>query len=217
MMNLSMGEGAVLANSDLTKATISMASEFEQGGTFQNVKFGRNVDGLDFSGLELKNVTIDGKLIQRASDLDQFGVTYDKNNPPEVSASAEATQKAELAQIRETMQNAVGGIGGPSNGPAPTQTAQASARVIESLAEVNPNNTLDGLARADGIKQANRDRNGGDPIAAAIAAMVAAGVSRGEEATSTGTGTAVAMLKRTVDPEEQASGANMQRSSSGNA
>lgn len=199
IVNLSMGEGSVLANSNLTNATISMASEFEQGGAFQNVQFGRNVAGLDFSGLELKNVSIDGVPIQRASDLAQFGVGYDPSNPPEVTASPEMVRAYDLAQIRATMQDAVASIGSTS----PTPAAQM-AKVIAPLAASDTDNTLDSLARAQNIVNVNANNNPNDVLASIRASAAATAITFGGDANfNTVTQTAaVTSQPRTIDPND---------------
>lgn len=141
VVDLSMARGASLSG-DLSNATISMASEFESGSIFQDLKLGENVKGIDLSGVNLRNVTIDGFPIQRPSDLAQFGISYD--NTTLASVSPEMARNYELAQIRETMQGAIASIG--SGSPAAPATSQ-TAKVIDPLAETNPHDTLAGLAR----------------------------------------------------------------------
>jgi hypothetical protein len=214
MVNLAMGEGAVLANSNLTNATISMASEFEQGGAFQNVQFGRNVAGLDFSGLELKNVSIDGVPIQRPSDLAQFGISYDEKTL--ASASPEMVRAYDLAQIRATMQEAVASIG--SSGPAPAPAAQ-TAKVIAPLAAPDADNTLDSLARAQNIVAVNAANNPNDVLASIPASTAATAIAFGGDADfNTVTQTAaVTSQPRTVDPNDVATPLNMGRNSTASA
>lgn len=211
ILKLKMGRNSVLSNSDLKDSTISMSSHFEPGATFQNVALHGNLSGLDLSGVILNNVTIDGMPIQRSSDLDRFGISYDETTRASVSPEMAAQyQKSQLLlQVAELGKTAFGFDTGTLT-PTP-------ARVPETSAAQKETDTLDGLARAQVIKQANAERNGNDPLADLVAAMVAAGVSHGAEATASGAGTAVAVLKRTVPENEQATVANMSRSASGNA
>ncbi len=76
IIHLDVGTGAVISNADLSKSTISMTSHFEPGSSLQNVTLSGNVNGLDLSGVHLRNVAIDGKAITSLSQLPE-GVAYD--------------------------------------------------------------------------------------------------------------------------------------------
>lgn len=84
IVKLDVGEGAVISNSDLSNATISMASNLE-GSYWQNVKLSANLQGVDLSGANLKNVEVDGKAITRPDELRAYGVTIDANTKVEAS------------------------------------------------------------------------------------------------------------------------------------
>ena len=86
IIHLDVGTGAVISNADLSKSTISMTSHFEPGSSLQNVTLGSNVNGLDLSGVNLRNVAIGDKAITSLAQLPE-GVTYDERTT--VSASPE--------------------------------------------------------------------------------------------------------------------------------
>ena len=208
ILKLKMGRNSVLSNSDLKDSTISMSSHFEAGATFQNVALHGNLSGLDLSGVILNNVTIDGVPIQRPSDLAQFGIGYDETTSAKVSP--EMARNYELAQIRETMQGAIASIGSGSPAPAQVTTQLAEASTTDSLAQ---------SARAKEIADVSAAKFGDDPIAAARAMAAQLGIVGGASVNLSDVGltTRVASLERTVPEHEQASGANMSRSASGNA
>lgn len=146
ILKLKMGRNSVLSNSDLKESTVSMSSHFEPGATFQNVALHGNLKGLDLSGVIINNVTIDGVPIQQPSDLKQFGIGYDETTKASVSPEmAKGFRKSQLlSQVAELGRTAFGfDTSSTTPAPAPMQTA----KVIDPLAEANPNDTLAGLAR----------------------------------------------------------------------
>jgi uncharacterized protein YjbI with pentapeptide repeats len=182
IVNLSMGKDATLSGSNLSNATISMASKFGKGATLQNVDLGPNVNGLDFSNLALNNVTIDGVPIKQGSDLAQFGISYNETTKingvaigspaPKVAAMPGINNPGDLASIIATASNWQSQI----DSRAPVSDASPSA---------NPPTPL---AKANGL-----------------------GITGGETVdfnniTQT---VAVASMERTVPLNEQATGANM--------
>ena len=175
VLDLQMGKNAILANSNLDNCTIAMSSHFEPGATFRNVNLSGNVEGLDFSGLKLHNVTIDGKPVTDTAMLEEHGIQH-------------------------------------SGATSITSTVAAKA-LSTQLAEANPNDTVTALGRAQEVLDVSQHNNGNDPIAAARAAMLAAGVVGGESVSNKDISltTQVASQERTVPVEHQANGANMQR------
>lgn len=130
IISLDMAPGAILSNSDLQQATISMTSNV-RGAVFQNVALHGNLDGLDLSGAKLNNLTVDGKPIVSREALASLGVTMDENTT--VSASAAMVKQYELAQIRETMQTAIGSIGTTRDAPTPAQAAAPAQQVATAM------------------------------------------------------------------------------------
>lgn len=232
MVLLSMGEGSLLSNADLTNATISQASEFGQGATLQSVTFGSNVSGVDFEGVTLNKAVFNGSNLSDASfagatlngvtfnDIDL--ATLDLSGVQRMNGVTVNGKQVATARDLEMMQLA-GGVSIPTwnpalNTPAPSAPAQ-TAKVIDPLAEANPNDTLANLARAQDIVNVNAANNPNDLLAAIRASSAASAITFGGEANfNTVTQTAaVTSQPRTVPIEEQATGANMQRSTSGNA
>lgn len=189
ILELEMGKNSLLANADLTQSTISMSSQFEPGATLQNVRLSSNLSGLDFSGVRLNNVFIDGKAIQSTKDLEDAGIGFDKGTM--ISLSDSIRQQSLLLQVQDVgvaLRNAMSGMGGVAQAAAASAVEQ---QVVVAAAPEAPANSFAGL-RIPGIQF------GGD---------VAPG-----EATP---GLAVAQMERTVPLDQQASGANMDRGDGG--
>lgn len=132
IIKLDVGEGAIISNSDLQNATISMASNL-RGSIWQNVQLGGgNLDGVDFSGVTLKNLKIDGEAITSTKQLEELGVVI--NHETRVSASADFVREAKteqaLAKAAEVAQQVKGWMAGeplpqPSPTASPTKQDQA--------------------------------------------------------------------------------------------
>lgn len=65
IVTLDMGKGSIISHSDLSNATIDMASNLE-GSKWQDVKLSSNLKHVDFTGATLTNVTITGE-VEKAS------------------------------------------------------------------------------------------------------------------------------------------------------
>lgn len=98
IIKFDMGKGAIIANSDLSNATISMASNLE-GSIWRNVELGENLDGIDLKGAHITNLRIDGKAITSPEQLIKYGVGVDENTI--VSASTEFIREANIANALE--------------------------------------------------------------------------------------------------------------------
>lgn len=232
MVLLSMGEGSLLSSADLTNATISQASEFGQGATLQTVTFGSNVSGVDFAGVTLNKAIFNGSNLSDTSFAGATlnGVAFNDIDPATLDLSGVQRMNGVTVNGRQVssamdleMMQLAGGVTIPNwspalNTPAPPAPAQ-TAKVIDPLAEANPNDTLASLARAQDIVNVNAANNPNDLLAAIRASSAASAITFGGEANfNTVTQTAaVTSQPRTVPIEEQATGANMQRSNSGNA
>lgn len=159
MMLLSMGEGSLLSNADLTNATISQASEFGQGATLQSVTFGSNVSGVDFEAVTLNKVVFNGSNLSDTSFAGATlnGVAFNGIDPATLDLSGVQRMSGvtvngkPIASARdlEIMQLA-GGVTIPIWSPeliTPAPVTSQIAKVIDPLAETNPNDTLAGLGR----------------------------------------------------------------------
>ncbi len=234
MMLLSMGEGSLLSNADLSNATISQASEFGQGTTLQSVTFGSNVSGVDFEGVTFNKAVFNGSNLSDTSFAGATlnGVAFNDIDPTALDLSGVQRmngvtvngKQVSSAMDLEMMQLA-GGVTIPTWSPtlytpapsAPSQAANTS--VTTQLAEASTTNSLAQSARAKEIADVSLAKFGDDPIAAARALAAQLGIVGGASVNLSDVGltTKVASLERTVPEHEQASGANMSRSASGNA
>jgi hypothetical protein len=152
-----MGKDSVISNSDLRESTVSMASRFEPGATFQNVNLGANVKDLNLSGLTLNNLSIDGKAITSREQLTGLGVTVD--NHTKVSASPEFIEECKIKcataaardagmQLRGAMDVLTKPIS-PSPAAAPAQTVSIVPVIEQPVAtrlEVTDSNLIEALA-----------------------------------------------------------------------
>lgn len=218
MMNLSMGDGSLLSNANLTNATISQASEFGNGATFQNVTLGTNISGVDFSGVTFNNVTFNGSNLSDTSfagatlngvvfnnvDMNTLDLSGAKsldgvkvNNKP--IASANDLQMMQLA----------GGVTIPSwnpdlnNAPSPAPATQM-VQFIAPLAERDGKNSIGNSVDAQTIVNVNAVNNPNDIIAAIRASTAATAITFGGDANfNTVTQTAaVTSQPRTIDPND---------------
>lgn len=194
MVDISMAKGALLADSDLTNATISMASNFEQGGTLKDVQFGPNVKNVNFSGLTLNNVTIGGVPIQQPSDLARFDITYDETTRASVNPKmAERYKQSQLLlQVAELGKTAFGFESGSPNataaspsGPASSPAIAPSTAYVEPLAAHNNQDSINAVQTASAVStaiKATAPEN--DPITALRALALAERITGGETVTS---------------------------------
>jgi hypothetical protein len=232
ILDLQMGKNSVLAHSDLGESTIAMTSHFEPGATFQHVNLSGNLEGLDFTGLKLHNVTIDGRPITHASQLAEHGITHDHTTialssvkreqeqalvasaeqaPQHAQeAAAEAAPKSELARIRDTMQGAIASIGSKTpEAEAPVITTTKS--VTPQMATADPHDSFATMASASEAASVSQQNNA---IAAAGMVALASGIKGGESVDTKDIALThqVASQERTVPVEHQATVANMDRS-----
>ncbi len=85
-------EGATIANSDLSNATIAMNSKLK-GATLQGLTLNGNLCDVDLSDAKISNLKIDGKYITSAEELKSYGaITNDKT---EVNAQSELVAQAQ--------------------------------------------------------------------------------------------------------------------------
>ncbi|MBX9726327.1 MAG: hypothetical protein K2X09_03585 [Rickettsiales bacterium] len=192
MVDITMAKGATLSG-DLTKATISMASEFEQGGTFKDVQFGPNVKNLNFSGLTLNNVTIDGVPIQQPSDLTRFDIAYDETTYASVNPemAAQYKQSQLLSQVAELGRTAFGieprspNVTATSpSGPASSPTIAPSTAYVEPLAAHNKEDSNTAVQTASAVSTAVKATAPENDITAMRALALAERITGGETVTS---------------------------------
>lgn len=158
VIKFEMAQGARVEHSDLEQVTISMAS-IMAGSTFNDVQFG-NVKGLDFSGVTLTNVSIDGVPIKSASQLAEFGATADSRTVASVSPEME---RAYLAK---------------QTGPVIEQEPAPKIAVKEFEQAASPPVAMDAFAQAlsagRGLNSAMDSLNQPQPAQAAPAAALEA-------------------------------------------
>ena len=132
ILNLKVEKGGMIAHANFGEATISLVSEV-QGAKFQNVQFGGNLNGVDFSnttniGLQLHNANLQGAVFNGASfqdatlngqplttpeQLTALGAKIDANTT--IKASEQFLQQAQANQAfarvdKEVMSNLLKGL-----------------------------------------------------------------------------------------------------------
>ncbi len=147
IISLHMGKNAILSDCDLRPAMLSLDCKFEPGATLQSVQLSshnvRGADGqpiigekIDFSGLNLRNVSIDGKAIKTKEDLKQFGFGFDATT--NVSASVEFIQQCEVKEIRAVMQTMNQSLAKPAPAALAPAAIAAPVAAVEAPASSDP-------------------------------------------------------------------------------
>lgn len=148
MMLLSMGQGSLLSNADLTNATISQASEFGQGATLQSVTFGSNVSGVDFEGVTLNKVVFNGSNLSDTSFAGATlnGVAFNGIDPATLDLSGVQRMSGvtvngkPIASTRDLeIMQLTGGVTIPTwspslNSPPPTAAVPAESAQVDAPA-----------------------------------------------------------------------------------
>lgn len=151
VLHFNMAKGAYVGDSNLENVTISIPSIME-GATFNNVKFG-NIRDVDFRGVTLANVTVDGEPIKSPTQLAKFGAIADHTTIASVSPDIEMAYLAK--QAGKTLNNALKGeqaaapiIEQPAMAAAPETVQAASAPSV--TAAIAPQD-IQGLLAALGV------------------------------------------------------------------
>lgn len=159
ILKLTMGRDSVISG-DLKQSTLSMACSFEKGATFRNVTMSGNLNGLDFSGLTLQNVKIDGVAIKSAAQLENYGVAYDPKtttvsaSPSFINECAMKCATAAALGAGTILDRAIKDINPPARNPSDEpRTAQSVGHTIISGGQ---DVTLDNISLTNAVASLGR-------------------------------------------------------------
>ena len=134
--------GAIIAGATFENTTIGMGSDV-RGTQWQDVQINNsNLQGVDFSGVEMKNVTINGNPITDVAQLTELGATVDAKTTAQ--ASPEFMMQAQLNAISKGFSKALEGISRDAPAVMPNVTTMQESIAAEQ--PVAPINALDQIS-----------------------------------------------------------------------